>query len=390
VWAYWEVRVVNGSTQQEQRRARWTRKRWATMGVAASVAALAPTAVSTMPAQGTVVDVAAGHNVTVFHNIDFVAVFGHGAGDDVTVQVRRNGVEIGTATGAAAGDAPEIGLEVNHGPEGAPVAGDCWEGHTPDIRPGDRITVTNATAGTTDSVIVDNIGFTGRPRELRNGDIVVPFNAYRANGRAIRPGFIDSAEFRAATNNQIRFEGRRSVRVERRPGAKPGQLWQRYPSPFRPSRNRDNFNQAELRRVLLRDGHATGFGHVAPLPDESMLYDGLGDTPGPAIGCTNTPSARWQVSNVAPNAIGPGNRSRGFKASGRTFQSTQVLVKLVDRDRGEPVRTVQKRATVNNNSWTVQFRPRQLRALDGRFRVSSLHNFNGGQIGGPSMFATRR
>ena len=219
-------------------------------------------------------------------------------------------------------------------------------------------------------------------------------SAYRANGRAIPPTFIDSAEFRAATNNSVRFEGRRSVRVERRPGAKPGQLWQRYPSPFRPARNDDEnpFNQAQLRRALLRDGHATGFGHVAPLPDESMLYDGLGDTPGPAIGCTNSPSARWQVSNVAPDAIGPGNRTRGFKASGRTFDATRVMVRLVDRDRGEPVRTVEKLATVSDNqrSWTVQFRPRQLRALDGRFRVSSLHNFNGGQIGGPSMFATRR
>ena len=362
------------------------------MGVAASIAALAPTAVATMPAEGTVKQMSDGHNVTVFSNIDFVAVFGHAAGDAVTVSVLRNGVEIGTATGSAAGDAPEIGLEVNHGPEGTPVAGDCWEGHTPDIRPGDRIVVENATAGTTDRVIVDNIAFTGRPRELRNGDIVVPFRAYRANGKAIPATRIDSAEFRAESNNSVRFEGNR-VKVERRPGAKPGQLWQRYPSPFRPSRNDDEnpFNQAQLRRALLGDGHATGIGHVAPLPQEGMLHDGLSDTPGPAIGCTNSPSARWQVSNVAPDAIGPGNRTRGFKASGRTFDATQVLVKLVDRDRGEPVRTVQKRATVSDNqrSWTVQFRPRALRALDGRFRVSSLHTFNGGQIGGPSLFASR-
>jgi hypothetical protein len=381
---------MSATAQQVERKRGKTRGRLMKTAVAAGAVSLAATAVSTVPAEGTVVDVAAGHNVTVFHNIDFVAAFGHAVGDDMTVEVRRNGVVIGTAAGPAAGVAPEAGLEVNHGPEGAPVDGDCWVGHTPDIRPGDRVTVTNATAGTTDTVIVDGIAFTGRPRELRNGDIVVPFNAYRANGRAIRPGFIDSAEFRAATNNSVRFEGNR-VKVERRPGARPGQLWQRYPSPFRPSRNDDQapFNQAELRRALLRDGHATGFGHVAPLPDESMLYDGLGDSPGPAIGCTGA-SARWQVSNVAPDAIGPGNRTRGFKASGRTFQSTRVLVRLVDRDSGEPVRLVEKRATITNNSWTVQFRPRQLRALDGRFRVSSLHTFNGGQIGGPSMFATRR
>ncbi len=313
---------MNETAQQRGGRVA-TRGRLTKMAVAAGVASLVPTALSTLPAEGTIVQVDPAHNITVFHNIDFVATFGHGLGDTLTVEVRRNGVVIGTATGAGAGAAPEIGLEVNHGPEGAPVAGDCWEGHTPDIRPGDRIRVSGPSG--TDSVIVDNIAFTGRPRELRNGDIVVPFKAYRANGRAIAPTFIDSAEFRAEANNQVRFEGRRAVRVERRPGAKPGQLWQRYPSPFRPARNDDEnpFNQAELRRALLRDGHATGFGHVAVLPREAMLHDGLADTPGPAIGCSGA-SAQWEVGSVSPKTITRANRTRLFRATGRTFDAARV------------------------------------------------------------------
>ncbi len=379
---------MNGSARRGERKIRMTRGRWVKASVAASVAALAPTALSTAPAEGTVVDIAPGHNITVFHNIDFVATFGHAA-ETLTVEVRRNGVVIGSTSGPTVATPEGPGLEVNHGPEGPAVDGDCWVGHTPDIRPGDRVSVSGA--GFTDTVIVDNIGFTGRPRELKNGDIVVPFNAYRANGGAIRPAFIDSAEFRAATNNSVRFEGNR-VKVERRPGAKPGQLWQRYSSPFRPSRNdsENPFNQAELRRALLRDGHATGFGHVAPLPDESMLHDGLSDTPGPAIGCTG-PSARWQVNSVSPQAIVPANRARGFKAAGRTFDAERVMVRLVDRDLGEPVRIVEKRATVTGNSWNVSFRPIQLRPLDGRFRVRSLHTLTGetNQIGGPAKTATR-
>ena len=376
------------TTRQQGKFGGASRRRWAKGAVAVAVASLAPTALSTVPAEGTVVDIAAGHNITVFHNIDFVATFGHAA-ETLTVEVRRNGVVIGSTSGPTV-DTPEgPGLEVNHGPAGAAQPGDCWVGHTPDIRPGDRISVSGA--GFTDTVIVDNIAFTGRPKELKNGDIVVPFNAYRANGRAIPATRIDSAEFRAATNNQVRFEGNR-VKVERRPGARPGQLWQRYTSPFRPSRNDSNnpLNQAELRRALLRDGHATGFGHVAPLPNEAMLHDGLADTPGPALGCSS-PSARWQVSNVAPNSITPANRARGFTASGRTFDAQSVMVRLVDKDAGEPRRLVQKQAAVTGRSWTVSFTPRQLSALDGKFRVESLHTLNGETraIGGPVKFASR-
>jgi hypothetical protein len=385
---------VNGTVQQKQRKGGTTRGRLMKTAVAAGVASLAPTAVNTVPAEGTVVNVNAAHNITVFANIDFVATFGHAAADNLTVEVRRNGVVIGTATGEVFAEdpaAPDFGLEVNHGPEGAPVAGDCWEGHTPDIRPGDRVRVSGPSG--TDTVIVDNLAYQGRPRELRNGDIVVPFKAYRANGRAIAPTFIDSAEFRAEANNSVRFEGGRSVRVERRPGAKPGQLWQRYPSPFRPARNDDEnpFNQAELRRALLRDGHATGFGHVEVLPREAMLVDGLSDTPGPAIGCTGA-SAQWEVGSVSPKTITRANRTRLFKATGRTFDATRVDVKLVDRDPGERLHVVEKRATVSGNRWNVSFRPGQLRAFDGQFRVSSLHTLTGetARIGGPGKFAFRK
>jgi hypothetical protein len=349
------------------------------------VASLTATALGTGNAQGTVVDVAPNHNITVFHNLDFVAVFGHGLGEQVTVRVLRNGVTIGTATGAAAGEAPEIGLEVNHGPEGAPVAGDCWVGGTPDIRPRDHIVVTSASGN--DRVVVDNIKFTGRPRALNNGDIVVPFLAKRANGRAIPARRINSAEFRAAANNQVRFEGNRIV-VERRPGKKPGNLRMRYRSPFRPSRNDDQnpFNQRQLRRALMRDGHAIGFGHVDPLPREGMLFDGLKDTPGPAPGCPGL-SAQWHVGRVFPDQITRRNVDRGLTAHGRTFNAERVQVLLRDRDRSTPARVVQKRATVTGRKWTASFTRRQLRGLNGRIVVSSRHTLNGQTrtIGGPAM-----
>jgi hypothetical protein len=339
----------------------------------AASAGLATAALAAVPASATVNSVATGHNITVFHNIDFVAATGWAVGESLTMTVTRNGVQIGTSTGLAAD--PEAtgagGLEVNHGPEAAAVDGDCWVGNTPDIRPGDRVTVTNGTV--TDDVIVDNIAFTGDPQLQSNGNITVPFVARRANGNAIPAAFIDSGEFRAASNNSVRFEG---VPVVRR-GA-PGQYNLVYRAPFQPTRNDDNapFNQTQLRRALLQDGHAVGFGHVDPLPLESMLQDGLGDTPGPAPGCA-APSAQWGVTTTFPGNVNASNLARGLTVRGLATGATAVNVEL--RDGTAPV--VTKTATGTNN-WSVSFTRAQLRSLNGNVRVVGRYDVTGGTITG--------
>ena len=358
-----------------------TRRRGAALAAAGGLAA---TALAALPASATIgpEGVRPGSNITVFHNIDFVAVFGYGpVGSNVTVEVLRNGVTIGTSSGPAIDAEGLPGLEVNHGPEGAAVAGDCWVGHTPDIRPGDLVRVTDG--GGVDEVIVDNIAFTGRPTELGNGDIIVPFVARRANGNAIPASFIDSAEFRAASNNSVRFEGNR-VLVQRQPGGAPGEYQMRYRSPFRPSRNDDQtpFNQRQLRRALLGDGHAVGFGHVDPLPSESMLYDGLDDAPGPAPGCEAAPSAQWKVTSVAPGAINRSNQADGLAVRGLSFDTTSVTVALSDND---PATTGAPTATVTPTGaglqqWTARFTQADLRGLNGRIRAVARFAQAGGQF----------
>ena len=73
-----------------------------------------------------------GHNVGVFHEIDFVSAFGHTAGEPLTIEVFRGDARIARVTAPAL--ASVGGLEVNHGPTGVAVAGDCWPQRTPDIR----------------------------------------------------------------------------------------------------------------------------------------------------------------------------------------------------------------------------------------------------------------
>jgi hypothetical protein len=338
----------------------------------AAAGGLAASALAALPASATVVEMADGHNITVFHNIDFVTTTGWTAGETVTVNVFRGGVLIGTATGAASDPEGEgAGLEVNHGPEAAPVAGDCWEGNTPDIRPGDRIQATNGAV--TDTVRVDQIAFTGRPDLMRNGDVVVPFVAKRANGRPIARRRIDSAEFRAASNNQVRFEAT-DIAVQRRRGAGRGQYQMRYRAPFRPSRNdQDNpLNQRQLRRVLLRDGHAIGIGHVDPLPAEGMLVDGLTDTPGPAPGCEAAPSAQWNIRNARPASVDTDTGGNGLTVRGLAHDAQAVRVMITDRDRttaATPTRRAALSREQGRQRWSVSFTPRQVRRMNGRLRV---------------------
>ena len=348
-------------------------------------AALAASAMAAVPASATITPegVAEGHNITVFHNIDFVAVTGWATGDPLTVTVQRGGVEIGTASGDASD--PEAtgaaGLEVNHGPEAAPIPGDCWEGTTPDIRPGDVVTVTNTATGDNDQVVVDDIRFTGNPFVAANGDVLVPFVARRANGAAIAPQFIDSPEFRATS--RLRFEAT-DILVQRAAGGAPGELVMRYPSPFTPSRNRDLLNQTQLRNLLLGDGHAVGFGHTDPLPLEAMLQDGLTDTPGPAPGCESAPSTRWAVTSVTPATINLSNSSSGLLVRGRSSNATAVRAVLKDTAGAVVEKSIAITPALDQR-WSLSFGPGELTPLNGNINVAGFYTVEGAELTGPTM-----
>jgi methionine-rich copper-binding protein CopC len=229
----------------------------------------------------------AGQNITVFHNIDFVGVFGYGpTGSVITVDVIRAGVRIGTVT-APTVDTPEgPGLEINHGPVGLAQPGDCWEGTTPDIQPGDRIVVTEGPD--TDEVTVDDIRFTGPAvQDPTTGDVLVRGVARRADGTPIAPSSLDSGEFRDDTG-KLRLA---PSRTEATAGVAAG-FTMRYTAPYSIERNRNGLTQAQIKAALLaQNGHTTGIGHAAPLPLESMLVDGIAEVPGPALGCEGSPAA---------------------------------------------------------------------------------------------------
>jgi hypothetical protein len=253
-----------------------------------------------------------GKNITVFHNIDFVAAFGHSGGDDVRVDVLRGGHHLATARGPAADiGPPEIGgVEVNHGVEPGATAGpgDCWEGATPDIRPGDLIRVTST--GGVDEVIVDDLNIETMTRVAgpdgvadNNDDEVWVEGVAKSglDGSPLPTPMLDSGEFRDPLDGQFRLEPNA---VEAHPTV-PGRYIAKYFAPF-------NFvklgKSTEATLVALqRDGHAFGYGH-APLPNntlrpDAMLVEGAGATHGPALGCGDSPAYASTAGTVSVEAL---------------------------------------------------------------------------------------
>jgi hypothetical protein len=274
---------------------------WVLSGAATASAAIDPAGPGVRP----------GKNVTVFHNIDFIAASGHRVGEDVQVDIVRGGHRIATARGAAA-DTPEGGaLEVNHGPAGVPLPGDCWEGATPDVRPGDLIRVTSA--GGVDEVIVDDIsidsvtrmapGGTPLPADAEGSDqdeIWVQGHARSGLDGSSIVALLDSGEFRDPFNGQLRLEPN-TIGPGLEDGTYVAKYYNRSRDPLRWTK--DQASVSATLAALERDGHAIGFGHVDPLPAHGMLVEGTGLANGPAPGCEVSPARPSSVGTVSEDEL---------------------------------------------------------------------------------------
>ena len=127
----------------------------------------------------------APHFINVFPSRDFVHIEGYTPGAQVKVTVHHDPALI-TSQSNAGQDASATGtvgadgiFEVNH-PGGA-----CWTGFTPDIRPGDTVSVSDPAAAPNtpplDSMVVQNVAG-GRPIQTAPDTIVVHGAAANADG----------------------------------------------------------------------------------------------------------------------------------------------------------------------------------------------------------------
>ncbi len=337
-----------------------------------------------------------GKNITVFHNSDFVAVFGYPVGKRLTVDVYRGPHRIATAFGPAVAAEGSYGLEVNHGPEGPAVQGDCWEGHTPDILPGDRIMVADSTGGT-DQVLVDDIAITRGPTDDASTaspyDVVLEGYASFADGTPIPVDQL-SGEMR---NDEARFRATPNT-IERISGTTDG--WRAtYKYPYNVTKSEGLPTLEEKKQAIIHGDHEMGYGHVEPLPPETQIAE-LGATGGPALECGNPDSPYYAPQQA--NAITTSDdrsvnlASGGLKLGGTAMEEvTAVSVTLSDADPNTSDVTVDATgltAGPGEKAFSAEFTREQLEGFaDGMLTASGAYTLpDGSSISGGTKKLIRK
>src|SRR5919206_2585305 len=292
--------IQYGGTKMPRGAARARARRRSGVAVMMALTASAALAADAPAAVDPEIGVRAGHNVSVFHEIDMVAGFGHEVGRPLTIEVFRAGHRIGRAAGPALVTPEGGGLEVNHGPVGLPLPGDCWEQRTPDIRPFDRVVVTDADGGQ-DAVLVDDIGFdAGQPTyDAVSGEVSLTGHARAALGEPI-PAATLEGEFRLTS----RLRGG-PARIET---TGDGGFRAVYERPYFMERNREGRSEEEIRLALLDPAaeHTIGFGHLNPFANGETQIADLGGIPGPAPGCEAAPAAGGNAASATDDdLVGP-------------------------------------------------------------------------------------
>jgi hypothetical protein len=390
--------------------------RRALLGAAIAGALAATPAAADVGPQG----VRPAHNVTVFHDIDMVGVFGHAFGGQTLVEVFRGPHRIASVRGAAMSTAAGGGLEINHAPTVTPpLPGECWDGATPDVRPGDRVVVSNPGGATgVDEVIVDDIAI-GSRRQLTvdpaTGQEAVPVpNPDDPTGPPVNP---------PGSRQEVWVEGTaRFGTTDGTPGAPiplerldsiafiglpadnqlrvlpslvdapngPGTFRARYfAAPrFNVERNRSGRDNAYILDALTTgDAHGAGYGHGAVPPPVTMMVDGIVAAPGPALGCEAAPAypssagsmsvRSLNIATAGVDATDPVLTVGGWAA----FDVTDAEVVLTDGDRSA-VSPVTLGTEAGEKGWSATFAKTDLDRLAQGALTAQLR-LKGGATAGP-------
>jgi hypothetical protein len=327
------------------------------VGLAALVAAPA--------AQAQTASVRPGKNITVFANIGFVAPFGYTVDSQLQVELVRDGHVVAKAAGPAVLTPDGGAIEVNHGPLGAPLPGDCWTSFTPRVTPGDTVRVTGD--GGVDSVVVDDIQIVDVKQV--GDDVVVSGTALHRGGPTPVPipvSALNSGELRA-TNPVVRATPTSVVA-----GPNPGDWIATYAAAQDYGVTKGNNEDAATKLAQVLNGaHSMGYGHAAPLPAVTQMANGIGDQSGPALGCG---AAAPLVATNAITTLGDDvvNIASGdLTVGGVSNPGTDVVVTIDDANPATAAVVIDPTDEGASGAWSATVTRAQLEGLsDGTLTVS--------------------
>jgi hypothetical protein len=256
------------------------------LAASASAAALTAAAIGAGPAAAAITaPPAAGHNITVFPDRDFVHVNGYAPGQTLTIRVVRNGTVVSSATGTV--DSAGI-LEVNH------PGGVCWSTVTPDILAGDVVqALTDTAVPTGDATTTADVFVTAGPVRDLAGRVVVHGVARTATGGQIPLGALEQRMVNTG------FTGTQHARDARAPGDgslsydAPGSTSWTATYTFSAADVATALDPATMTRVLWRPN--------AALLNELTISE-FATPGGPIPGC-NAPLARTAVTTVSRTTV---------------------------------------------------------------------------------------
>jgi hypothetical protein len=353
---------------------------WLALAVAVLAAGLALAALA--PRASAADSVQPGRTIEAFIGTDLVNVQGYPANTQVTIEVLRRGILIGSATGMT--DAEGF-LEVNHAGGGPFPLGDCFEGDaTPDVRAGDVVRVRTASdpAGVFDSAVVRDLGvnFDTITTNVNAGTITISGHVRSRPNALIAPG-TDVLELRlnkATRDNTWETgpgldqdrPGRRDLRVDIGANVRANGTWARVLNVGTQDARDWQNNPGE---VSLEWSEGAGEEN----PPAIFVADEAG---GEAIaGCP--PLAQYGVTATSPRAINQAfiAGDAPFVVRGTSFNANAVSVTINDRNSATNPRVVA--ATLSQESghqtWRAEFANARLGGLsDGPILVSAVYTVN--------------
>ncbi|WP_188974313.1 Ig-like domain-containing protein [Deinococcus aerolatus] len=299
------------------------------------------------------------HALFVFPSRDFVSAEGYGPNDRVKVEILRGGVQIGVANNVVPKD--DLGtpgfdglVDVNH-PGGA-----CWEGVTPDLRPGDVVRYTT-NFGVVDQTTTQNLVVTQPATQGRNAD-GSPASSVVMTGYALGQDNLrlplDQFEARIiAKGNTFGINGRRSLRAGGL-GVREGTLTYdtANPNDGRWTAVFPGLSQSDIDLAASVESRGVWLGRIPAALTESTIYEyGAGGGP---VGCAaplNVPTASLSPLSLDFGAVTLGSTTAARSVSLTTSSPASISsLSVVGIDPGEF--TVDRGACVNPSSTSCTFR----------------------------------